>query len=144
MSDRNATGRVYATEYGWVAADGAGWTDEVYETEEEAWAAVRGAAMSDRYALRRPIMRLITAAIDDRIPGDPTLGQIADSLLAEIEPLIRADEDEKIAQPLDARAAAARSQVTTRSGPMAVAKYLEVAGAYTAAARIARNGGRDE
>jgi hypothetical protein len=34
------TGRVYETEYGWVAADEAGWTDEVYETEAEARAAV--------------------------------------------------------------------------------------------------------
>jgi hypothetical protein len=33
-------GRVYATEFGWVAADDAGWTDELYETEAEARAAV--------------------------------------------------------------------------------------------------------
>jgi hypothetical protein len=36
MSD----GRVYRTELGWVAADDAGWTDEVYATENEARAVV--------------------------------------------------------------------------------------------------------
>jgi len=35
-----ANGRVYETEYGWVAADDAGWTDEVYPTEAAARAAV--------------------------------------------------------------------------------------------------------
>jgi hypothetical protein len=28
--------RVYETEYGWVAADDAGWFDAIYATEEEA------------------------------------------------------------------------------------------------------------
>lgn len=59
--------------------------------------------MTDMNEWRRPIMRLVTAVMDDRIQGNPTLGQIADDLLAQIEPLIRADEREKIAQTLESR-----------------------------------------
>lgn len=43
MNDR----RVYETEYGWVAADEAGWIPTIYDTEAEARAAV-GLDLIDR------------------------------------------------------------------------------------------------
>ena len=91
--------------------------------------------MTDRNEFRRPIMRLVTAVLDDRIDGDPTLRQIADDLLAQIEPLIRADERERIAQAIE------RLMVSPNAGDDYRIGWVRLRGI---AARIARRGGADE
>lgn len=99
-------------------------------------AALRPLILAEAEAARGPwhVVRLSCGhrCFDDEATyGCPQCRQIAKA---------RADEDEKIATAIEARAATARSQAAAHSGLVA-AKYWEVAEAYAAAARIARNGG---